>query len=202
MTPTLADGIVEAIRLARIARNSAVEAPQAIVAPNATRVTANEDPRVGLEPLSDHKLMVACACACACARADTDGDPADPDTSTRQVLASLARRCLDLHDEIKSHMARLETLTAAAAPKLVAAFGVGPDIAGELLVAAGDNSGRISNEATFAKLFGACLVPTGVWQDQRPPPAQPRRESPSYHRPLRDRVRLRPRRPTALGRPR
>ncbi len=38
------------------------------------------------------------------------------------------------------------------APQLVAAFGIGPDIAAELLVAAGDNSNRIRSEAALAKL--------------------------------------------------
>lgn len=156
VTPKLSDGIVEAIRLTRIARNTAVKAhTQAIVALKATLVTADEDLRTALEPLSDHKMMVACAAL------DTNGDPADPDTAMRHVLASLARRWLDLHEEIKAHTARLKALTAAAAPELVAAFGIGPDIAGELLVAAGDNSDRIRTEAAFAKLCGACPVPTG-----------------------------------------
>ncbi|QYG91176.1 IS110 family transposase [Iamia sp. SCSIO 61187] len=155
-TPKLADGIVEAIRLTRIARNTAVKAhTQAIVALKATLVTAPEHLRVALEPLSDHKLMVACAAL------GTDGDPADPAVAMGHVLASLAQRWLDLHDEIKTHTTRLKALTTTAAPDLVAAFGIGPDIAGELLVAAGDNTDRISSEAAFAKLCGACPVPTG-----------------------------------------
>jgi hypothetical protein len=47
------------------------------------------------------------------------------------------------------------------APTLVESFGIGPDIAGELLVAAGDNTDRIRSEAAFAKLCGACPVPAG-----------------------------------------
>jgi len=128
---------------------------QAIVALKATLVTAPEHLRAALEPLSDHKLMVACAAL------DTNGDPADAEVSMRHVLASLAGRWLDLHDEIKTHTARLKALTTTAAPELVAAFGIGPDIAGELLVAAGDNTHRIRSEAAFAKLCGACPVPTG-----------------------------------------
>jgi transposase len=39
--------------------------------------------------------------------------------------------------------------------------GIGSDIAGELLVAAGDNTDRVRSEAAFAKLCGACPIPTG-----------------------------------------
>ena len=79
----------------------------------------------------------------------------------RHVLGSLARRWLDLHEEIKIHTRHLKTLTKAAAPDLVEAFGVGLDIAAELLVTAGDNTDRIRSEAAFAKLCGACPIPAG-----------------------------------------
>jgi transposase len=155
-TPKLADGAVEAIRLTRIARNTAVKAhSQAIITLKATLVTASEELRGALEPLSDYKLMTACGAL------DNDGDPADPDVAMRHVLRSLARRWLDLHQEIKSHTKRLKALTTATAPTLVESFGIGPDIAGELLVAAGDNTDRIRSEAAFAKLCGACPVPAG-----------------------------------------
>jgi transposase len=155
-TPKLADGAVEAIRLTRIARNTAVKAhSQAIITLKATLVTASEGLRGALETLSDYKLMTTCAAL------DGDGNLADPDVAMRHVLRSLARRWLDLHKEIKTHTRRLKTLTTAAAPQLVESFGIGPDIAGELLVAAGDNAGRIHSEAAFAKLCGACPVPAG-----------------------------------------
>jgi transposase len=155
-TPKLADGIVEAIRLTRIARNGAVKAhTQAIVTLKATLVTAAEELRSTLEPLSDFKLMTACA------GLDTDGEPADPAVAMRHALSSIARRWLNLHDEIKLHTKRLDALTAQAAPDLVAAFGIGSDIAGELLVAAGDNTDRVRSDAAFAKLCGVCPIPTG-----------------------------------------
>ena len=62
----------------------------------------------------------------------------------RHVLAALARRWLELHEEIKIHSRQLKTLTA-----------------GELLVAAGDNSDRIRSDAAFAKLCGSCPIPAG-----------------------------------------
>lgn len=44
---------------------------------------------------------------------------------------------------------------AQAAPGLVALFGVGPDSAGALLLAACDNPGRLRSEAAFSMLCGS-----------------------------------------------
>jgi transposase len=41
----------------------------------------------------------------------------------------------------------------------VEAFGIGFDSAAEMLVTAGDDSGRIRSEAALAKLCGACPIP-------------------------------------------
>ncbi len=43
---------------------------------------------------------------------------------------------------------------AAAAPELLARFGLGPDTAASLLVAAGDNPERLHSEAAWARLCG------------------------------------------------
>lgn len=155
-TPKLADGIVESIRLIKIARDSAVKAhTQAMVTLKATLVTAPDEMRADLEPLSDFKLISACAAL------DPTGDIADPATAMRQVLASLARRWLELHDEIKTHTRNLKDLTRSAAPDLVDAFGIGFDTAAQMLVTAGDNTDRIGSDAALAKLCGACPIPTG-----------------------------------------
>lgn len=157
--PKRGDGIVEAIRLTRIARSGAVKArTQAMVTLRAVLVTADDDLRATLEPLPAHRLMAACAAL------DTTGDPADPAVAMHYTLAALAQRWLSLHSEIRAHTIRLRHLTITAAPDLVAAYGIGPDTAGELLVAAGDNPHRIRSEAAFAKLCGVCPLPTGSGQ--------------------------------------
>ncbi|MFN2617731.1 MAG: IS110 family transposase [Thermoleophilaceae bacterium] len=154
--PKLADGIVEAIRLVKIARDSAVNVhSQAMITLKATLVTAPHELRGELEPLTDFKLVQACAAL------DSGGDIANPSVAMRQVLASLARRWLDVHEEIKVHSRNLKKLTRTAAPELVAAFGIGPDVAAEMLVTAGDNSDRIRSDAALAKLCGACPIPAG-----------------------------------------
>ncbi len=121
----------------------------------ATLVTATDELRAELEPLSDYRLLEACAVL------DTTGDIGDPLVAMRQVLASLAHRWLELHEEIKVHSRNLKKLIEQAAPDLVAAFGIGPDIAAQMLVTAGDNTDRIRSEAALAKLCGACPIPAG-----------------------------------------
>ena len=79
-TPKLADGIVEAIRLVKIARDTAVKAhSQAIITLKATLVTASDELRSELEPLTDFRLINACAAL------DTSGDIADPAVAMRQT---------------------------------------------------------------------------------------------------------------------
>ena len=161
-TPKLADGAIEAIRLVKIARDTAVKAhTQAMVTLKATLVTAADDLRSALEPLTDFKLVEACAAL------ESDDDISDPGVAMRHVLGSLARRWLALHEEIKIHTRHLKKLTRAAAPQLVEAFGVGFDIAAELLVAAGDNGDRVRSEAAFAKLCGACPIPASSGKTNR-----------------------------------
>src|SRR3712207_7441270 len=46
----------------------------------------------------------------------------------------------------------LKTILTTAHPALLAAHGVGPDTAGALLVAAGDNPERLTTEQSFAAL--------------------------------------------------
>jgi transposase len=155
--PKTAAGAVEALRLIKIARDTAVKArTSAIITLKATLVTATDGLRGELEPMTDYQLIAACA---ALEPGATGLE--DPDAAMRHVLRSLARRWLDLHEEIKTHSRHLKVQTKAAAPRLVEAVGVGLDIAAEMLVTAGDNGDRIRSESAFAKLCGASPIPAG-----------------------------------------
>lgn len=155
-TPKAADGQVEALRLLKVARDSAVKARSAaMITLKATLVTAGDELRSELEPLTDHKLIQACA------QLPAPWAPTDPDAAMRHVLAALARRWLQLHEEVKQHSWHLKKQTRAVAPQLVQAVGVGLDIAAEMLITAGDNGDRVRSEAAFAKMCGACPIPAG-----------------------------------------
>jgi hypothetical protein len=127
----------------------------AMITLKANLVTAADELRGELEPLSDFKLITACAALAS------SGDLMDPGEAMRHALGALARRWLELHEEIEIHSCQLKVLTKQAAPDLVEAFGIGPDIAGELLAAAGDNTDRVRSEAAFAKLSG--VLPDPGW---------------------------------------
>ena len=77
----------------------------------------------------------------------------------KHSLRAIARRWEQLNAEVKSHEALLAELTGALAPDLVAAFGVGPDTAAELLIVAGDNPERVRSEAAWAMLCGVAPIP-------------------------------------------
>lgn len=112
-TPKLADGIVEAIRLVKIARNTAVRAhTTAMITLKATLVTASDELRGELEPLSDFKPPPAPHSA-----------PATIWPIRPRPCATCLARWLELHEETKLHLRQLKKLIKSAAPDLVAAFG-------------------------------------------------------------------------------
>lgn len=155
-TPKLANGVIEAIRLVKIARDSAVKVrATTIISLKNVLITASDELRQTLERLSDHKLILACASL------ETAGNIADPNVAVRHTLAHLASRWLTLHEEIKVHSAHLKALTKAVAPQMLERSGVGFDSAAQMLITAGDNADRIRSESAFAKLCGACPIPTG-----------------------------------------
>jgi transposase len=162
VTPKTGEGAVEAIRLLKVARDTAVTAhSQAMITLKATLVTASDTLRAELEPRTDYALVTACAAL------EVSGDLADPEVAMRHALGALACRWLALHEEIKVHTRHLKRLTTRTAPELVATFGIGFDSAAELLCAAGDNAGRVRSEAAYAKLCGACPIPASSGKTSR-----------------------------------
>ena len=62
---------------------------------------------------------------------------------------------------------QVERRTRMAAPALVSIFGVGPDTAATLLVAAGSNPERLHSEAAFASLCGVNPIPASSGKTNR-----------------------------------
>ena len=87
--------------------------------------------------------------------------------ANKLALRSLATRYQALTDELAILDAELRRLTEAAAPALSSLKGVGPDVAGALLVAAGDNPERLRSEASFASLCGAAPIPASSGKTTR-----------------------------------
>jgi len=154
--PKLADGQIEAIRVIKIARDTAVKAHTvAMITLKSVLVTAPDELRGELECLTDHRLVTACASL------KIRSHLSDPKDAMSHALSYLALRWLDLHEEIKIHTRHLKVLTKSIAPQIIERFGIGFDSAAQLLIAAGDNTDRIRSEAAFAKMCGVCPIPTG-----------------------------------------
>jgi hypothetical protein len=162
-TPKQRDGRIEAVRNLRIARRSAVDqradAQRQI---KALIVTAPDDLRERLRALPAKDLISTCADL----RPDRN-DAASPATAVQIALRSLARRHQQLSVEIGDLGDLLDQLVAAINPHLVAANGVGTDVAGQLLVTAGQNHDRLTSEAAFAMLCGAAPIPASSGKTSR-----------------------------------
>ena len=160
-TPKTRTGPVEAIRALRVARRSAMKArSQAAHQLHSLVSTAPDDLRGELRHLRLAQVV-------ALAARFRPGDPADPHQATKAALRSIARRYQHLADEIADLDDLLGPLVAAVAPNLVALNGVGTDVAGQLLVTAGDNPHRLRSEAAFAHLCGASPIPASSGRTDR-----------------------------------
>jgi transposase len=149
------------IRSVKVAPDTAVKAQtQVLVTLKATLVTAREDLRARLEPLSTPQLVAECAPL-------EVGKLNPPAAAMRDPLAAMANRWLQFHQEMEAHTQHLSILTHQAAPGLVQAYAIGPDTAAERLITLGDNSTRVHCEAAFAKLCGVCPLPVSSGKTQR-----------------------------------
>ena len=156
-------GIVEAIRMLRVARDGAVKARTA--AANQLRdllVTAPAGVREPLRRLSSGRRVQACS------RLRPDADRlAEPAQAAKTALRHVAGRILALDTEISALDIQLAELVATAAPGTTALLGVSTDHAGQLLVTAGDNPDRLRSEAAFAHLCAAAPIPASSGRTQR-----------------------------------
>lgn len=148
------DGLVEAIRVMRIARNSAVNAKvKAINQLKAIIVGADPSLRDSLAGLGPATLIRRCA-----ELPDVADDTGDVGESVVFTLRLLAQRIIALKAEAYALHIRIRSLVNRQVPELLEQNGVGPDSAAALLIAAGDNPERICSEAGFAALCGTSPV--------------------------------------------
>lgn len=152
-TPKAHDGIVESIRVLLVAHTSTKQALQKVDGRlRSLTITAPEALRIELAHLSPT------ARAATAARLRPGDDPADITTATKTVLRVLARQRQMLAQDLTALCDQLEALTTTANPGLRQVPGVGPIVAANLLVTAGDNPERMTSEAAFAALCGASPV--------------------------------------------
>jgi transposase len=160
--PKSRDGVVEAVRVLRVARRSAVKSrTQVINQIRSILVTAPAVVRERVAGLGRGALVDTLS------RSRPGGELADPVVATRWALRRLARHHLVLDAEITELDTELGSLVTQAAPALVGLSGVGVETAGQLLVTAGDNPDRMRSEAAFAHLAGVAPIPASSGRVRR-----------------------------------
>jgi transposase len=150
----------EALRLLLVARRSAVDVRrQALVQLRAVIVTAPDQLRRELRTLPTGRLLERCS-------RFRRSSGADDEVTTRLVLRSLARRAQAATSEANELEREILTHVRALAPALLDQPGVGPIVAGQILVA-WSHHGRVRSEAAFARLAGVAPIPASSGQTQR-----------------------------------
>lgn len=188
-TPRRAEGTSEVLRQTKVAKDTAVKArTQAIITLKTLIVTAPDELRSELDGLSKAALRDRCA-------ALRPGPVTTPLSAAKHAIRALAKRWVSLEHEVKEHEQIIDQFTQAAAPQMRAAFGIGPDIAAEMLIIAGDQpTERLRSEAAFAKLCGAAPIPasSGMTQRYRLNPGGHRQANSALYRAVIVRMRFHP----------
>lgn len=160
-TPKSRDGLVEAIRSLEVTHHGAVK--------DRTRATNQFKALLVSAPAALRQSLRGLTFGAQLSRArrfpDNHIDPVERET--RFALKELARRIGFLDDQTDRLEARIGELTAQASPALIGLSGVGPHVAAQLLAATGDNPQRLTSEAAFAKLCGACPIPASSGKTTR-----------------------------------
>lgn len=160
--PKSRDGVVEAVRVLRVARRSAVKARTQAM--NQIRNLLVSAPAMLREQVAglDRAALIR-----TLARLRPGDDLSRPLAATRASLRHLARRHQAMDAEIAELDAEIGPLVKQAAPALLKLFGVGPETAGQLLASAGDNPERMRSEGAFAHLAGVAPIPASSGRTNR-----------------------------------
>jgi transposase len=153
--PKLTTGIVESIRMLKVARDGAVK--------DRTRAYSQLRDVVTAAPAAIHDQLIALTGPQRVKRAlGYRPDPArlnDPVQAAKKSLRNLARRIEGLNTEIAETDRDLAALTKKTVPSLLAMRQVGTQTAAQMLLTAGQNINRLATEAQFAKLVGVAPLP-------------------------------------------
>lgn len=163
VTPRSRDGMVESLRVLKVCRKTAVQARRiALQIIQTTIVCAPDRLRELLRNMTRMKLIRTMAAW----PPDLTGYRG-VEEAYKIALKSLARRYVELYDEIADLDDMIEAIVIDLAPELIARNGVGLNSAAQLLLTAGDNPERLRSEASIAALCGISPVPASSGKTTR-----------------------------------
>jgi transposase len=161
-TPKSQDGPIEAMRLVRVERRSAIKArTQAGNQLHGMLASAPES----LRQRFGGRTVKTIVRTAASFRVSYSNESLD--STVRYVLRGLARRWLMLNEEVNQLDKLLKRMVNSVAPHLTRKVGIGAEVASTLLVAVGDNPERLRNEASFAALCGVSPVDASSGRQRR-----------------------------------
>jgi transposase len=154
------DGQVEAIRALMVAKRTArAQRTQTINQARALILTGPDDIRTRFTRHSPAGLV-----------AELGALRPRPGSMVRYhtllALRELGRRAQYLDGQLERLDELITPLVTARAPGLLGLYGVGPDTAAMLLIAAGDNPGRLRSEAAWAHLCAVAPIPASSGKTQ------------------------------------
>jgi transposase len=155
------DGAVEAIRALMVAKRSArSERTQTINQARALILTGPDDIRARFARQAPADLVAELALL-----RPRPGDVVG--YSTRIALRELGRRAQFLDEQLGRLDEQIVPLVTAHTPGLLRLYGVGPDTAAVLLIAAGDHPERLRSEAAWAHLCAVAPIPASSGKTTR-----------------------------------
>jgi transposase len=147
------DGTVEAIRVLMVTKRTArSERTQTINQARSLVLTGPDDLRVRFAHHATASLVAELARL-------RPRPGATVGYATRIALRELGRRATFLGGQLERLDELILPLVTAHAPGLLALYGVGPDTAALLLIAAGDHPARLRSEAAWAHLCATAPIP-------------------------------------------
>ena len=172
------DGQVEAIRALMVAKRTArAQRTQTSSQARALIITGPDDIRTRFTGQTPAALVAELA-----ALRPRPGSMVR--SRTLLSLRELGRRAQFLDAQLTRLDELIVPLVTARAPGLLRLYGVGPDTAAMLLIAAGDNPGRLRSEAAWRAPVRLGADPGLLGQDAAPAPAQPGRGPAGQPRPV------------------